>query len=460
MPATTGSEIAESRVPLGTAIYSVGELNREARETLEEGLPGIWVAGEISNLAKPGSGHLYFSLKDDQAQVRCAMFRGANRSLKFRPDDGQQVIVHARVTIYEPRGSYQLVVEYMEAAGEGLLRRQLEELKKKLAAEGLFETQHKQELPSLPEQIGVITSPTGAAIRDVLQILRRRFPAIPVIIYPVQVQGDRAKHDIVAALKSAAARDECDVLIIGRGGGSLEDLWAFNEEIVARAIFDCPIPTVSAVGHEIDVTIADLVADLRAPTPSGAAELVVPDSSAWLEDIKALQRRAVNGLERTTRHWRSRLEQLGGRLQRREPGFLLRQHAQRLDELAQRARLAVENRLSMDSLRLQNLLGKLRASVPVDQLHRQRQRLMESRSRLTSTMERRIDKVQRRLAVLAAQLQAVSPLSTLERGYAVVTDGKSGKVLRDAGQLTVDQQITGRLARGGFEAIIKRIRKS
>jgi hypothetical protein len=225
-------ETDKTRLPLGVQVYSVAELNRDARQVLEDGLPALWVAGEISNLARPGSGHIYFSLKDAAAQVRCAMFRNANRSLKFSLEDGLQVLVRAKVTIYEPRGSYQLIVEHMEPAGEGLLRRRLEELKTKLATEGLFDSSHKQPLPGLPQRIGIITSPTGAAVRDILHILRRRFATVPVVIYPVQVQGDKAKHEIVDAIRIATTRNECDVLILGRGGGSLEDLWAFNEEPV------------------------------------------------------------------------------------------------------------------------------------------------------------------------------------------------------------------------------------
>ncbi len=426
-------EPVETRVPQGAQIYSVSELNRAARELLEDELPSLWVAGEISNLARPGSGHLYFSLTDAQAQVRCAMFRGANRTLKFPPEDGLQVIARGRVTIYEPRGSYQLIVEHMEPAGEGLLRRKLEELKNKLAAEGLFDAAHKQPLPALPKRIGIVTSPTGAAIHDILHILRRRFAAVPVVIYPVRVQGDRAKHDIVAALDTAAEREECDVLIIGRGGGSLEDLWAFNEEIVAHAIFNCPIPTISAVGHEVDFTIADLVADVRAPTPSGAAELVVPDGVAWLRAFEALRTRAANAIARLIRQHREQLQQLIGRQQRREPSYILRQNTQRLDELLQRMALALDNRLRMDQLRLRNIVDKLHAAAPL-----------------------RIGELRQKLSVLVAELQAVSPLSTLERGYAVVTDKQTGKVIRAANQLEIDQTIAGRLARGTFEALIKK----
>jgi len=263
-------------------IYSVGRLNAEARGLLEGAFPLIWVQGELSNVSRPSSGHLYFTLKDANAQVRCAMFRGNNRFLKFRPADGAQVVVRASLSLYEARGDYQLIVQSMEEAGDGALQRAFEALKQKLAAEGLFEAAHKRALPTLPKRIGVITSPTGAAIRDILSVLKRRFPAIPVLIYPVAVQGQAAGAEIAAMIRRADMRRDCDVLIIARGGGSLEDLWAFNEEIVARAIFDCSIPTVSGVGHEVDFTIADFVADQRAPTPSVAAEMVSPDQHDWL----------------------------------------------------------------------------------------------------------------------------------------------------------------------------------
>ena len=314
-------------------VYTVSELNRLARQLLEQDLPRMWVSGEISNLARPASGHLYFSLKDERAQIRCALFRGASRGGTFVPENGMQVLARGRVSLYEPRGDYQLIVDHLEPAGEGLLRRRLEELKQKLAAAGLFDPARKRPLPTLPKAIGVITSPSGAAVRDIVHILKRRFPAIPVIIYPVQVQGEQAKFDIVKAFETAARRAECEVLILARGGGSLEDLWAFNEEIVAQAIADCPIPVVSGVGHEIDFTIADLVADVRAPTPSGAAELVVPDSRDWLRHLQALERRTVMASQRTLDTVLTQQRQLAARLARCHPGYQLRQHAQRLDEL-------------------------------------------------------------------------------------------------------------------------------
>jgi len=447
-----------SEIPLDTQIYTVSELNRDAKLALEEHLDTLWVAGEISNLARPGSGHLYFSLKDADAQVRCAMFRGANRTLRFIPQDGLQVILRARVTIYEPRGSYQLIVEHMEPAGEGRLRRQFEELKAKLADEGLFDESNKSPLPGLPGRIGLITSPTGAAVRDILHILARRFPAVPVVIYPVQVQGDRAKFDIVQALETAAERNECDVLIIGRGGGSLEDLWAFNEEIVARAVYACPIPIISAVGHEVDFTITDLVADLRAPTPSGAAELVVPDRITWLDNIASLQIRATRAIEQVATRRKEQVTQLDGRLQRRNPVLLLEQYAQRLDELTGRISRALSQRIRMDRLRLHNSASRIRAGNPQPLIRERQQMLAEKRLRLTNAIRVIIEAERNRLAVLAAGLHAVSPLDTLKRGYAIV-ENQQGQLVRSVVDLEARDKIVGRLADGRFTAVVGKILK-
>jgi exodeoxyribonuclease VII large subunit len=445
-----------SEIPLDAQIYTVSELNRDAKLALEECLDTLWISGEISNLARPGSGHLYFSLKDADAQVRCAMFRGANRTLRFIPQDGLQVILRARVTIYEPRGSYQLIVEHMEPAGEGLLRRQFEELKAKLADEGLFDESNKSPLPDLPGRIGLITSPTGAAVRDILHILARRFPAVPVVIYPVQVQGDRAKFDIAQALETATERNECDVLIVGRGGGSLEDLWAFNEEIVARAVYACPIPIISAVGHEVDFTITDLVADLRAPTPSGAAELVVPDRRTWLDNIAALQIRATKAIEQVANRRREHITQLDGRLQRRNPILMLEQYAQRLDELTGRIGRALSQRIRMDRLRLHNAAARIRAGNPQPLIRERQQMLAEKRLRLTSAIRVIIEAERKRLAVLAAGLQAVSPLNTLKRGY-VIVENQQGQLVRSVVDLAAQDEIVGRLADGRFTAVVRKI---
>lgn len=440
-------------------VYTVTELNRRARVLLERGLPALWVTGEISNLARPASGHLYFSLKDAQAQVRCAMFRSAGRMLRQQPENGQQVLVHARVSLYEPRGDYQLIVEHMEPAGDGMLLRRLEELKVKLAAEGLFDPAWRKPLPALPHRIGVITSLSGAAVRDILHVLRRRFPLIPVVIYPVQVQGEQAKTDIVNALRNAAERRDCDVLILARGGGSLEDLWAFNEEIVVRAIHACPLPIITGVGHEIDFTLADLAADLRAPTPSGAAELVVPDWREWLARLKATARHGASAMWRALERCTARADELERRLQRTHPGFILRQHSQRLDELAVRLGAGARRVLHLRQLRADHVAGRLRAAAPRALLQRRQAALERLRLRLVVATRESLGSAGNRLAVAAAALQAFSPLRTLERGYAIVTDPRSGQVFTRAGDLQPGQAISARLAEGSFEATVTKTRR-
>src|ERR1700722_13216745 len=294
-------------------IYSVSRLNREVRVLLERGFGSLWLEAEISNFAKPSSGHWYFSLKDATAQVRCAMFRQRNMLCAFTARDGQKVLVRARIGLYEPRGEYQLIVDHMEDAGLGALKRQFEELSAKLKQEGLFDAERKRSLPSLPRRIGIITSPTGAAVRDILHVLARRFPAAAVLIYPVPVQGAKAAAEIIAALEVSGRRAECDVLILARGGGSLEDLWAFNEERLGRAIVASPTPVITGIGHEIDFTIADFAADVRAPTPSAAAELVVPDAQEWLDAFAQFAARLQRCMRRRIEERRERLKWLTGR---------------------------------------------------------------------------------------------------------------------------------------------------
>jgi exodeoxyribonuclease VII large subunit len=439
-------------------VYSVSELNRLARQALEQDLPLVWVAGEISNLARPASGHLYFSLKDERAQVRCAMFRGANRGLRFVPGNGDQVLARGRVSIYEPRGEFQLIVEHLEAAGEGLLRRRLEELKQRLAAEGLFSAERKQPLPALPQQIGVVTSPTGAAIRDILHVLARRFPAIPVVVYPVPVQGAQASGQIAAALATAAARAECDVLILARGGGSLEDLWAFNEEILVRAIVACPIPIVTGVGHEIDFTLADFAADVRAPTPSAAAELVVPDQRAWLRQLADMQAQLRSAVVRRIAAGSSLLVQLGGRLSRSHPGYMLRQNEQRLDELRQRLTGSMQHLLAMRRLEISGAASQLRAYGPAARLGAAVLHVGTLHQRLGAATARSLQATSSRLAVAAGRLQAISPLATLGRGYAIVQDAAGG-IVRDAGKLQPGDTISARLARGTLTAKVSATRR-
>jgi exodeoxyribonuclease VII large subunit len=398
-------------VPLARTVYSVSRLNREVRGLLESGLGQLWVQGEISNLSRPASGHWYFSLKDRDAQVRCAMFHMRNTRTGFTPRDGQQVLVRARVSLYEPRGDYQLLVEELEDGGLGALQRAFEQLKQRLIAEGLFAPEHKRPLPIAPRRIGVITSPSGAAIRDILHILARRFPAAAVIIYGVPVQGAAAAPAIAAAIDLACARAECDVLILARGGGSLEDLWAFNDERVARAIHRARLPIVSGIGHEIDFTIADFVADVRAPTPSAAAELVVPDGSIWRARLAQLHQRFAAAVRRTLSAERARLTGITGRLQASHPGTRLQGLAQRLDELE---------------------------------------------GRLQFALQRRLERHEARLATLARALSAVSPLATLERGFAVVTRTRDGQLITTAAQVDEGELIEARLASGRLHATVVR----
>ncbi|MBT2968943.1 MAG: exodeoxyribonuclease VII large subunit [gamma proteobacterium symbiont of Ctena orbiculata] len=429
-------------------IYSVSRLVRETRSVLEGSFPLIWVSGEISNLAQPASGHIYFSLKDEIAQVRCAMFRMKRQKLRFRPDNGQQVVLRARVSLYEARGEFQLIVEHMEPAGEGALRLAFEQLKQKLAAEGLFDAAHKKPLPSIPQQLGIITSPSGAAIRDLLTVLQRRFPALPVIIYPVQVQGDGAAEQITAMLQLADRRDECDLLILSRGGGSLEDLQAFNDEGLARAIHACRIPLVTGIGHEIDFTIADFVADQRAATPSAAAELVSPDQSAWLRQLQQLGQRLGLGQRRHLGHLQEQLLMLRRRLLGQHPSQRLQQRSQRFDELSQRLRQAQQLKLVTLGHRLEKLLSRLSRLSPRQRIDEQRFRYRLNGERLQQAMERRLKDSQTRLNQLARDLHTLSPLNTLNRGYAIVSREADGRIVRSDSEVERGDRVNARLSQG------------
>ncbi|MEJ2393230.1 MAG: exodeoxyribonuclease VII large subunit [Candidatus Thiodiazotropha sp.] len=431
-------------------IYSVSRLVRETRAVLEGSFPLLWISGEISNLAQPASGHIYFSLKDEIAQVRCAMFRMKRQQLRFRPANGQQVLIRARVSLYEARGEFQLIAEHMEPAGEGALRLAFEQLKQKLAAEGLFDTEHKQPLPELPQQLGLITSPSGAAIRDLLSVLRRRFPALPVVIYPVQVQGEDAPRQIVRMLELANRRNECDVLILSRGGGSLEDLQAFNEETVARAIHASRIPVVSGVGHEIDYTIADFVADQRAATPSAAAELVAPDQQAWRQRLGQLSQSLRLAQARRQRQLGDRLTTLQQRLQRQHPSQRLQQRAQRLDELGQRLLRTTELILLRQSRRLELLQHRLLSQSPEKRLERLRQTHQQLDARLHRAIQQRLEQTRQRLAQRARDLHTLSPLNTLARGYAIVRRLEDGSIVRQASQVKPGERIETRLSEGSL----------
>ena len=427
-------------------VFTVSRLNNAVRDILEGSFPLIWVEGEISNLARPSSGHIYFSLKDESAQVKCAMFRMRNMVLPFNPENGIHVLARAQVSLYPARGDYQLIVEHMEEAGDGALRRAFDQLKKRLSDEGLFSASHKMALPSLPRQIGVITSPTGAAIRDVLSILKRRFPAIPIVIYPVPVQGAGAAEEIAAMIRRASRRKDCDVLILTRGGGSLEDLWVFNEESVARAIFDCEIPLVSGVGHEIDITIADFAADQRAATPSAAAELVSPSGIEWIQNLVVHENRLVHLMSSHMKQWSQTLNWLQKRLQ--HPGQRLLMQFQRLDELEQRMINAQEKHLRHLTSKTHGLSAQLLQFNPVHRLRQLKSQYQNLSQRLANNIAHFLHIKNQQLSATVRTLESVSPLATLGRGYAIVRRIPEGNLLRFAHDVSCGDQVEAFLAKG------------
>jgi exodeoxyribonuclease VII large subunit len=449
----TGSERGPAP-PRERDVYSVSRLNKEVRLLLEAGLPLLWLEGELSNFAAPASGHWYFSLKDSTAQVRCAMWRQKNQLVRFRPKDGMAVLVRARVGLYEPRGEYQLLVEHLEEAGEGALKREFEKLKAKLAAEGLFAVERKRPLPAVPRRIGVVSSPTGAAIHDILRVLRARFPVARVLLYPTAVQGAAAVPEIVRAIETASRRQDCDVLLIARGGGSLEDLWCFNDERVARAIAACRVPTIAGIGHEVDVTIADFVADLRAPTPSAAALAATPDKRAWQEELALSMTRFGGSMGRYLRAQLLSLGALTQRLQVSHPGARLQQHAQRLDDLEQRLRLALRASVMVRRQHLETLGSRLWRENPRHRLEALCAHAAALRERLVGLFGGRLNALEQRLALASRTLDAVSPLATLGRGFAVVTRVDDGTLLRDAAQAPAGTAIEARLSKGRLHATV------
>ncbi len=433
-------------------IYTVSRLNREARGILEAGLPSLWITGELSNLSRPASGHWYFTLKDEGAQVRCAMFRQRNLAVRFAPRDGMQVLLRARVGLYEARGEFQLVADHLEEAGEGELRRRFEALKQKLDSEGLFDADRKRAPPRFPRRIGIVTSPTGAALRDVLQVLRRRCPAVPLLLYPVPVQGVGAAREIAAQLALADRRSEVDVLLLVRGGGSLEDLWAFNEEALARALAAVEIPVISGIGHEIDFTIADFVADIRAPTPSAAAELAVPDAGAWLDSLEISLRRLAAAALRILRDRSSAVARGLGRLNALHPAQAVAQRAQRVDELQARAVSAVRRAtIGRDEL-MRRLRAELEIHSPAARIANLLQRMQHAEARLAPGVRHGLALAGGRLQSAVRGLQATSPLATLGRGYAIVTLVENGAVVTDAADASPGTEVEARLARGRLRA--------
>lgn len=426
-------------------ILSVSQLNRNVRHLIETQLPLLWVEGEISNFARPASGHWYLTLKDDQAQVRCAMFRNANQRVAFQPANGTQVLVRCRAGLYEGRGEYQLIVEHMEEAGFGALQRKFEQLKQQLSDEGLFDNQHKLPMPDTVGRIGVITSSTGAAVKDILSVLKRRFPAIKVTIFPTAVQGEAAAGQIVNAIASANQHGQCDALIVGRGGGSLEDLWPFNEEAVARAIFASEIPVVSAVGHEVDFTIADFVADLRAPTPSAAAELLSPDGEEMLNQFEGFEILMAEGVTRKIRQLEQRTDYLQKRLQ--HPGRKLQEQAQHLDHLDIRLRRAMAGKMQQQTTQVQTVQDRLVRQSPKQAITQRKQAVANSVKQIMRAVSQQLELKHSKTAQAMHLLDTVSPLQTLGRGYSIIRDS-GNKVVKTVAQVSAGDTLRGQLADG------------
>ena len=423
---------------------------------LEESFTSIWVEGEISNFAAPHSGHWYFSLKDPAAQVRCAMFKGSQRNLGFSPKDGMHVLIRARASLYSNRGEYQLIAEIMEERGEGKLRRAYELLKKKLEAAGLFDAAHKKSLPSFPKCIGVITSPTGAAIRDILTVLKRRYSCVPIIIYGTLVQGDSAAPAIVKAIQTANRRKECDVLILARGGGSLEDLWPFNEEIVAHAIYQSEIPLISGVGHEVDFTIADYVSDLRAATPSAAAEIITPDCAEILQTL-ARQKQQILRLMRnkfvtTTQH----LHWVQKHLSQLHPKRRLIEKMQRLD-FCELTLVQLQTRL-LNKLQHQvkECETKMHRMTPMHRIQQLQHKLHLYQQQLMTVISTQVIRKHTELANAAAKLDGISPLATLKRGYAIATT-KDQQIIRHASECKKGDAISVKVMTGIIHCSVEKV---
>lgn len=427
-------------------ILTVSQLTSLVRGVLEENFEHVWVDGEVSNLAMPASGHLYFTLKDDGAQLRCVMFRASARVLKFRPRDGMGMIVRGRITVYEQRGDYQLLVEYLEPRGIGALQLAFIQLKEKLAREGLFAEEHKRPIPSLPQRIGVVTSATGAAIHDILNVLNRRFANLEVLLRPVKVQGEGAADEIAEAINDFNRYGAVDVMIVGRGGGSLEDLWAFNEEKVARAIHRSRIPVISAVGHEVDFTIADFVADLRAPTPSAAAELVVKSKEELASRVDFLSHRLVQGMRRMLAEAGGELDALSRAL--RDPTMLIGHLAQRVDDLSARLERAFAGVVKDRAGAVEALKNHLRLMTPALNVERAREKVITLSGRGEIALRRHLDRSRESAAVQTARLETLSPLGTLARGYSVAFKLPEQQVIRASRQLSPGDRISLRLHRG------------
>ena len=434
-------------------ILTVSRLTSLIKGVLEENFERVWVEGEVSNLSIPASGHLYFTLRDAGAQIRCVMFRASARALKFRPKDGMGLVVRGRISLFEPRGEYQLIVEYLEPKGIGALQLAFVQLKERLAKEGLFDENRKRPIPRLPQRIGVVTSATGAAIHDILNVLERRFANVEVLILPVRVQGEGAAEEIAAAVRDFNRYGEIDVMIVGRGGGSLEDLWAFNEEEVARAIYRSRIPVISAVGHEVDFTIADFVADLRAPTPSAAAEMVVKSKAELVAELDALSHRLRQGIRHSLEECRNRANLLSRSL--RDPSMMLGHLSQRVDDLFDRMGISFSGSLRRCRERHAFLCNRVRLANPALMAEREKERLLVLLGRGEHGLHRILEQCRERSAVNSGKLQALSPLQTLSRGFSVTTILPERSVVRTSEQIEPGDALELRFHKGGAVCIVE-----
>lgn len=429
-------------------IYTVSELNSDVRGLLEDNFGLIWIEAELSNLIKPASGHWYFSLKDKKAQLSCAFFKNRNRMVRFKPEDGQQVLVRGQISLYEARGNFQLIIDHMEPAGEGDLQRTYEQLRSRLEKEGLFDNAHKQALPAYPSSIGVITSPSGAAIRDIQNVFRRRFPAISVIVYPTQVQGKTAAGQIIDMIKVAIRRKECDILILARGGGSLEDLWPFNDEKLAQAIYSCPIPIVTGIGHETDFTIADFVTDLRAPTPSAAAELATPDQSELNGYFSSHAQQLLDQINRRVKTHAQQLDWYEQRLGHLHPEKQIYVQAEKLDSLVQRMKIYIRATVDNKQILTGQLNRRLNTQSPQSCIIRQQQKVTDINHRLLNQTRENLKHHRNRLLATTHSLNTISPLATLSRGYTITYPVNTEQLLRKASDVSEHDMIETRLKSG------------
>jgi len=432
-------------------IYQVSDLVDQMRRLMEASYPQIWIEGELSSLSAPASGHLYFSLKDEHSQLRCAMFKNRAAISRYRPKAGDLVRVRARISVYSARGDLQCIVQHIEEAGEGLLQRRFEELKTKLDQAGLFNLAHKQALPGFAKHIGLITSPSGAAVKDVLSTLKRRCPGIPVTIYPAVVQGEDAAAALVSAIADAIQHQRCDVLILARGGGSLEDLWCFNDEALANAIFHCPIPIVSGIGHEVDFTIADLVADQRAPTPTAAAEMLSPDTVQLSKQLRNMAVRLPLNVKRTQNRLAQNVDVSFRQLS--HPRQQLKQNRERLQNKSRQLQRSTLQQLSRVRTEIGQTQHRLKSLSPHNRIEQHKKQSSSLTKRLVSAQRQRIKTDQQHYQIIASTLHAVSPLATLDRGFSIARD-KNDAILRRATQSAIDDEISLQLKSGTLQCTV------